>query len=55
MSIAGNTFDFIERCEGYRTSGELLDDLLSRVRPFGFEHLFQSGAPVARPPEGEPG
>jgi LuxR family quorum sensing-dependent transcriptional regulator len=48
MSIEANTFDFIERCGGYRTPRELLDDLLSCVRQFGFEHLILAGVPVGK-------
>lgn len=46
MCIEANTFDFIERCRNYHTPGELLDDLLSCVRQFGFEHLILGGVPV---------
>jgi LuxR family quorum sensing-dependent transcriptional regulator len=48
MSIEANTFDFIERCGGYSTPRELLDDLLSCVRQFGFEHLILAGVPVGK-------
>lgn len=48
MTIEANTFDFIERCENYRTPKALLDDLLACVRQFGFQHLILSGVPVGK-------
>ncbi|ESZ08452.1 helix-turn-helix transcriptional regulator [Mesorhizobium sp. L48C026A00] len=46
MGLETDTFDFIERCQTHMTSKVVLDDLLSCVRKFGFEHLILSGVPV---------
>lgn len=52
MSLETETFDFIERCQTHKSSRLLLDDLLSCVRNFSFEHLILSGVPVGNePPE----
>ena len=47
MSVEHVAFDFVERCNQCHKPSDLLDDLLSCIRLFGFEHLILSGVPVA--------
>lgn len=48
MSIVldNEVLDFVERIDGHKTAGALLDDLLTTVRGYGFDHLIYTGVPV---------